>query len=57
MVVNNKELIHHYKFFGFVLRKRIELSNDEDADVFASWKVGGQDFYVYGVWKDRPVKK
>jgi len=32
-----------------VLSGEIKLSNDEDADVFCSWKAGGQDFYAFGM--------
>ena len=42
------KLIDHRKFFAFVVEDAIKLTNDQDADVFASWKVGGQDFYIYG---------
>lgn len=31
------------------------LSNDQDADIFASWKVGGQDFYAYATINDANV--
>lgn len=41
--------VDHMQFFGDVLSGKIKLSNQDDANVFASWKVGGQDFYVYGV--------
>ncbi len=42
-------LINHNDFFHEVGTGKIVLSNDRDANVFASWKVGGQDFYVYGI--------
>lgn len=41
-------LIDHMKFFAFVTEGAIKLTNDRDGDVFSSWKVGGQDFYIYG---------
>ena len=41
--------LDHLEFFKMVLDKTIKLSNDQDATCFTSWKVGGQDFYVYGV--------
>ena len=44
-----RPLIHHLVFFRGVLEGTIQLANDQDADCFASWKVGGQDFYVYGI--------
>ena len=45
---NEMKLIDHRKFFAFVVEDAIKLTNDRDADIFASWKVGGQDFYIYG---------
>lgn len=47
MMVNGK-LIDYLKFFDLVLRGEIKLTNDKLANVWASWKVDGQDFYVYG---------
>lgn len=41
-------LIDHMKFFAFVTEGAIKLTNDRDGDIFSSWKVGGQDFYIYG---------
>lgn len=43
-----KILINHKEFFRFVLNGIIELSNEAESNVFTSWKVGGQDFYIYG---------
>ncbi len=44
-----KTQISHKKFFQRVLDTEISLSNDRDATCFCSWKVGGQDFYIYGI--------
>jgi len=41
--------VDHMQFFGDVLSGKIKLSNQDDANVLTSWKVGGQDFYAYGV--------
>ena len=43
-----RQLVNHLDFFRRVLDGTMKLANDQDADCFASWKVGGQDFYVYG---------
>lgn len=42
------KLLTYTEFFNEVISNNIKLTNQEDANVFASWKVGGQDFYVYG---------
>ena len=44
-----RKLVNHLDFFRRVLDGTMKLANDRDADCFASWKVGGQDFYVYGI--------
>ena len=44
----HRQLVNHLDFFRRVLDGTMKLANDQDADCFASWKVGGQDFYVYG---------
>jgi len=44
-----KKLMKYVEFFEAVLGGNIKLSNEAEADVFASWKVGGQDFYIYGI--------
>ena len=58
--VSNRELIDHMEFFKLTLNGSIKLCNDRDGDIFASWKVGGQDFYIYGKKQnnsvDRPEK-
>ena len=43
-----REVINFLAFFSLVLNGGIKLSNTQDATVIASWKVGGQDFYIYG---------
>jgi len=47
--MKERKLIHHDEFFKLYLDGKIKLSNDRDGDIFSSWKVGGQDFYIYGV--------
>lgn len=47
--MNNPQLINTEEFFKQVVENKIALSNDREADVFTSWKVGGQDFYAYGI--------
>ena len=42
-------LINHMEFFQDVVSGNIKLSNDSIGDTFTSWKVGGQDFYAYGL--------
>ena len=44
-----RKLVNHLDFFRGVLDGTIKLANDRDGDCFASWKVGGQDFYAYGM--------
>lgn len=39
--------MHHLDIFQGVLNGNMKLCNDRDATHLASWKVGGQDFYVY----------
>lgn len=46
--VSARKLIDHLEFFKLTLDGSIKLCNDQDGDIFASWKVGGQDFYIYG---------
>ena len=46
---SEKKLISHADFFELFLVDKIKLTNNRDADIFSSWKVGGQDFYIYGV--------
>ena len=42
MILNNyKEILKG------ILDGTLKLTNDRDATIFASWKVSGQDFYVY----------
>ncbi len=41
--------INYLDFFQSVINQKIKLSNGRDATIFASWKVGGQDFYIYGI--------
>ena len=43
------ELVGHLEFFQKVVDGSIRLSNDSIGNVFTSWKVGGQDFYAYGL--------
>ena len=45
--IRPKALMSHLKIFRGVLDGGYKLTNDEDGTVFASWKVGGQDFYIY----------
>lgn len=40
-------LVPHRMIFEGVLNGTLKLTNDQEATVFASWKVGGQDFYIY----------
>lgn len=47
-----RKLVNHFDFFRRVLDGTVKLANDMDADCFASWKVGGQDFYIYGIEKN-----
>lgn len=46
-------LINHLDLFRRVLNGSLKLSNDRDAGYFGSWKVGGQDFYVYAQDNDQ----
>ena len=48
-MIDEKQLISHTRFFQEFLDGTIKLSNDRNANIFASWKVGGQDFYIYGI--------
>lgn len=48
------ELIGHSDFFAHVHEGTFVLSNDRDADVFCSWKAGGQDFYAYAKYNVPP---
>jgi hypothetical protein len=41
--------INHLDFFAKSIGDEIKLSNDIDCNIFASWKVGGQEFYIYGI--------
>lgn len=50
-------LIDHLVLMSRVLSKEAELANDQDANVFASWKVGGQDFYIYAKVPDDDLPK
>jgi hypothetical protein len=41
------KLLNHVDFFYKILDKKYKFSNEKDADIFCSWKVGEQDFYIY----------
>jgi hypothetical protein len=43
-------LMNHMEFMRAVSDKSIILCNEQDSEVFTSWKVGGQDFYAYGIY-------
>ena len=45
------KLINHKEVFKGVLDGTLKLTNDKDATMFAAWKSGGQDFYVYAAKK------
>jgi hypothetical protein len=49
---SNMELINYKEFFKYVLKGIIKLSDAQRANTFASWKVDGQDFYIYGIKKE-----
>jgi len=42
------KLIDHMAFLFQVTDGTLQMTNQQDAEVFCSWKVGGQDFYAYG---------
>jgi len=48
----HKKSFDHRDFFRQVSSGKIRLSNQDDANAFASWKVGGQDFTIYGIHDD-----
>jgi len=43
------EIMNTLDFFDAVTQGDLILSNDRDADKYASWKVGGQCFYAYAM--------
>jgi hypothetical protein len=50
------KLLDHFDFWQGAITGQIELTNDQAADVFCSWKVGGQDFYAYGRFRKTEAK-
>ena len=53
--VSTRKLIDHMEFFKLTLDGSIKLCNDQGGDIFASWKVGGQDFYIYGKKQNKVI--
>lgn len=41
------KLLKHTEFFYKILDNEYEFSNEEEAEIFSNWKVGGQDIYIY----------
>lgn len=45
-------LVSYKEFFKLVLNKKIKLTSEENAEIYCSWKVDGQEFYVYGKYNE-----